>query len=59
MGVVARKLLFWPTRYWAGYVDRELLVVVLCRKVAEAVAEMLMATQGGLNRDQSGKSDRR
>lgn len=32
----------WPTRYWAVYVDGELLAVVLYRKGAEAVADRLM-----------------
>jgi len=37
-----RKTDGYPTRYWAVYVDRELLAVVLYRKGAEAVADRLM-----------------
>jgi len=32
----------YPTRYWAVYVDGQLLAVVLYRKGAEAVADRLM-----------------
>jgi hypothetical protein len=32
----------WPIRYWAVYVDGELLAVVLYRKGAEAIADRLM-----------------
>jgi hypothetical protein len=32
----------YRTRYWAVYVDGELLAVVLYRKGAEAIADMLM-----------------
>ncbi len=32
----------YPSRYWAVYVDGELLAVVLYRKGAAAIAEMLM-----------------
>jgi hypothetical protein len=32
----------YRTRYWAVYVDGELLAVVLYRKGAQAIADMLM-----------------
>ena len=32
----------WPTRHWAVYVDGELLAVVLYRKGAEAVADLVL-----------------
>ena len=32
----------WPTRYWAVNVDGELLAVVLYRKGAEAVADLVL-----------------
>lgn len=37
-----RKSDGWTTRYWAVYVDEELLAVVLYRKGAEAVALRLL-----------------
>ncbi|NNC89941.1 MAG: hypothetical protein HKN82_15900 [Akkermansiaceae bacterium] len=37
-----RKADGWPTRYWAVYVDGELLAVMLYRKGAEAVAGRLI-----------------
>lgn len=36
-----RKRDGWPTRYWAVYVNGEILAVVVYRKGAEAIAEML------------------
>lgn len=36
-----RKRDGYPSRYWGIYVDGELLAVVLYRKGAEAIAEML------------------
>ena len=35
------------TRFWAVYVDNELLAVVLYRKGAEAIAEMLVKMRCG------------
>ena len=32
----------WPTRYWAVYVDGELLAVTLYRKGADAVADLVL-----------------
>ena len=32
----------YPTRYWAVYVDGELLAVTLYRKGAEAVADLVL-----------------
>jgi hypothetical protein len=37
----------YPTRYWGIYVDGELLAVVLYRKGAQAIAEMLVKTRTG------------
>lgn len=37
----------YPSRYWGIYVDGELLAVVLYRKGAVAIAEMLMKTRTG------------
>ena len=37
----------YRTRHWAVYVDGELLAVVLYRKGAMAIAEMLMKTRTG------------
>lgn len=37
-----RKPEGWQTRYWAVYVDEELLAVVLYRKGAMAIAEALL-----------------
>ncbi len=36
-----RKSDGWPTKYWAVYVDGKILAVVVYRKGAEAIAEML------------------
>jgi hypothetical protein len=37
----------YPTRYWGIYVDGELLAVVLYRKGAVAITEMLMKARTG------------
>ena len=37
----------YPSRYWGIYVDGELLAVVLYRKGAVAIAEMLLKTRTG------------
>ena len=37
----------YPTRYWAVYVDGEILAVVVYRKGAEAIAEMLTRLRHG------------
>jgi hypothetical protein len=37
----------YATRYWGIYVDGELLAVVLYRKGAVAIAEMLVKTRTG------------
>ena len=37
-----RKVDGYVTRYWAVYVDGDLLAVMLYRKGAQAVADMLM-----------------
>jgi hypothetical protein len=34
----------YPTRYWAVYINCELLAVVVYRKGADAIAELLMRT---------------
>jgi hypothetical protein len=41
----------YATRYWGIYMDGELLAVVLYRKGAVAIAEMLMKTQTGKTSD--------
>lgn len=35
----------WATRFWAVYVDGELLAVVVYRKGAEAIADLLRRKQ--------------
>ena len=37
----------YATRYWAVYVDGELLAVVLYRKGAVAIADMILRARGG------------
>ena len=37
----------YPSRYWGIYVDGELLAVVLYRKGAVAIAEMLLKNRTG------------
>ena len=37
----------YATRYWAVYVDGELLAVVLYRKGAMAIANMILSTRAG------------
>jgi hypothetical protein len=37
----------YATRYWGIYVDGELLAVVLYRKGAQAIADMILRTRGG------------
>ena len=37
----------YVTRYWGIYVDGELLAVVLYRKGAVAVAELILSTRAG------------
>jgi hypothetical protein len=37
----------YRTRYWAVYVDGELLAVVLYRKGARAIAELIQTTRAG------------
>ena len=37
----------YRTRHWAVYVDGELLAVVLYRKGAQAIAELILATRAG------------
>ena len=37
----------YATRYWAVYVDGELLAVVLYRKGAMAIVELIRATRAG------------
>ena len=37
----------YATRYWGIYVDGELLAVVLYRKGAEAIADLIARTRGG------------
>jgi hypothetical protein len=37
----------YATRYWGIYVDGELLAVVLYRKGAQAIANMIVATRAG------------
>ena len=37
----------YATRYWGIYVDGELLAVVLYRKGAVAIANMIVATRAG------------
>jgi hypothetical protein len=37
----------YETRYWAVYVDGELLAVVLYRKGALAIADMILRARGG------------
>lgn len=37
----------YVTRYWSIYVDGELLAVVLYRKGAQAIADMIVKTRAG------------
>lgn len=37
----------YATRYWGIYVDGELLAVVLYRKGAVAIADLILATRAG------------
>ena len=37
----------YPTRYWGIYVDGELLAVVLYRKGAQAIADLIHSTRAG------------
>jgi len=37
----------YPSRYWAVYVDGELLAVVLYRKGAQAIADLILNTRAG------------
>jgi hypothetical protein len=37
----------YATRYWAVYVDGELLAVVLYRKGAQAIADLILNTRAG------------
>ena len=37
----------YPSRYWAVYVDGELLAVVLYRKGAQAIADLILTTRAG------------
>jgi hypothetical protein len=37
----------YPSRYWAVYVDGELLAVVLYRKGAMAIADLILNTRAG------------
>ena len=37
----------YPSRYWGVYVDGELLAVVLYRKGAMAIADLIQATRAG------------
>jgi hypothetical protein len=37
----------YPSRYWGVYVDGELLAVVLYRKGALAIADLIIATRAG------------
>lgn len=37
----------YRTRHWAVYVDGVLLAVVLYRKGAQAIADLIMATRAG------------
>jgi hypothetical protein len=37
----------YATRYWAVYVDGELLAVVLYRKGARAIADLILSTRAG------------
>jgi hypothetical protein len=37
----------YATRYWGIYVDGELLAVVLYRKGAQAIADMIVRTRAG------------
>jgi hypothetical protein len=41
----------YATRYWGIYVDGELLAVVLYRKGAQAIANMILATRAGKEAD--------
>lgn len=41
----------YVTRFWAVYVDGELLAVVLYRKGAKAIADMLVKTRTGKTTD--------
>jgi hypothetical protein len=52
MGVMIEVLRYrkpdgYATRYWAVYVDGHLLAVVVYRKGAEAIAEMILRARGG------------
>ncbi|MCF7733180.1 MAG: hypothetical protein K9N23_15930 [Akkermansiaceae bacterium] len=37
----------YQTRYWGIYVDGELLAVVLYRKGAQAIADLILSTRAG------------
>jgi hypothetical protein len=37
----------YSSRYWAVYVDGELLAVVLYRKGAQAIADLILNTRAG------------
>ena len=37
----------YRTRFWAVYVDGELLAVVLYRKGAQAIADLILTTRAG------------
>jgi hypothetical protein len=37
----------YATRYWGVYVDGELLAVVLYRKGAQAIADLILNTRAG------------
>jgi hypothetical protein len=37
----------YATRYWGVYVDGELLAVVLYRKGAQAIADLILTTRAG------------
>ncbi|MFZ9937948.1 MAG: hypothetical protein ACO3JG_12965 [Luteolibacter sp.] len=37
----------YATRYWGVYVDGKLLAVVLYRKGAQAIADMILSTRAG------------
>jgi hypothetical protein len=41
----------YRTRYWGIYVDGELLAVVLYRKGAQAIANMILSTRAGKEAD--------
>jgi len=37
----------YETRFWAVYVDGELLAVVVYRKGAQAIADLILSTRAG------------